>query len=153
MSNQLNKTENEIIEICLECLTFKKKIIQKKKGEFNCYVGGGRQYFPNDDQYTRTIYLGRGSKRYENVPEEVIDLNEVYHHYRIKNHPDWDEHIFHPTFSKSLDELKERKYLFMLDKRDIMSNSFDSASDSENKRDNSSFPPDKTPRFVKLNLK
>ena len=151
-----DKMKSEIIDICLKCLTLRENIIQENEYTFTCYIGGGRQYHPQEQKsYTRTIYLGSGSKRYDNIPEDIIDLNEVYFLYKRKNKlTEWDENIYHPLFAEIVESLKLDGTFLILETRDLISDNFEAILFDENwesKRRDSSIPPEKTLRFIKLN--
>ncbi|GMT50262.1 MAG: hypothetical protein IEMM0008_1801 [bacterium] len=152
---QQSSIQQDILEICHQCLSIKSQMTSSEEGIFRCYVGGGRQYHPHDEKpYTRTIYLGSGSRRYDQVPEDIIDLNEVYTLYkRQKKITDWEEHPFHPSFEEAVQYLRKENYFLILDFKDIMNNDFDVIFYGETKAEDhdTDTPHDKTLRFIKLN--
>lgn len=151
MSESLSDIEVKIIEICKDCLNVKTNLVEKNQGQFRCYIGGGRQFHPNDEKpYSRTIYLGSDSKRYDHVPEEIIDLNEVYFIFkRNYNLADWEDHPYHPSFDEAIKNLFKLDYFFVLELKEIMNETFHSQSyTSEWEKFEQ---PGKILRFVRLN--
>jgi len=158
MSNHdLESIKKEIIKICLNCFKIKDQMMENNVGDFKCYVGGGRQYHPHSpEKYIRTIYLSRDSKRYENIPEDVIDLSEVYHIYRRDNQLEhWDEHPYHPLFKEAIESLREESYFLMISIQDIMDGNYSAKTIStqldKDSEDATEFHPRRILRFIKLN--
>ena len=155
MAEDHSKMKDDILLICETCLKLKDEIMRKNQGAFQCYVGGGRQMHPSDENpYARTIYLGRDSKRYDHVPEDVIDLNEVYALYkREKKLSDWEDHPFHSSFDEAIHELKQEGRFLILELQDIIQNSFEGTPYDpswESQKENGESTPDKYMRFVRL---
>lgn len=102
MSKGLGKIESKVLDIC--------KRLQA--GEFKtmhiCYKGGDRW------RGSRIIRRGNGSRindKLENLPETVIDVNEVRMIFRAES-PELKEYDDTPaSFRRALRRLKEKGYL------------------------------------------
>lgn len=154
MPESISEIKTGIVDICKKCLDMKNKMISSGEGSFKCYIGGGRQFHPQEERpYVRTIYLSRDSKRYDEVPEDVIDLNEVYTLYKRKyNHDEWEDHPYHSDFDEAIHSLRDENYFLLLDLQDIRDNNYNAKHFVAPKDQPSHGWQVKITRFVKLNL-
>ncbi len=140
----MTSIEEEILVLCRDSLSIKSRIIKGGVWDFRCYLGGGRKFDLHNDKgiYLRTIYMSRDSKRFENIPEDVIDLNEIYHIYRVNNNlTSWSKEKFNPNFLKVIYNLKNKGLILILKTIDVMAGLYHPTPFT---------PEEQEPRFIKL---